>query len=474
MNFKHIKSVMLVVGLAFASIGIGIVMTPADAQGQGDNFCIGEDVKEIFDVDLAWNSIGTKTASIVQCVDFEEYYIAQRIEIRDGASGTLIDTLTRDITSLLNSVTWRPNSEEVIVGNTSGMITRWDTASPTQPLSTLQVASVPLGRLSISNDGSRLLVGALDRKIRIVNLQSNLITEVPIVTGVENQFAATAWVAWSPNNQYFASGNADGFLRIWDAQSLNLIRSIEIVPGLARPYVVIGSWSPDNTNIAVVSAAYSYASTNKPSVYSAEIGVWNITTGTQVLVLNGHVDGSLNVAWSPEGNRIASIGEDGFLHIWDSQTGILLDSRLIVTNPRPGSEPLANLRWSATGGLVMGTIQQNMQNMPYVPLVIPPESLQTPPTPTPTDPSPTDTPPTSTPPSSSTPPASPTNSPSATPTPTAPPTSTPPTSPRAFQRGINFGSDALSIDGNAWEAGASAAMARLSAGVPDKPDCAAR
>jgi WD40 repeat protein len=99
------------------------------------------------------------------------------------------------------------------------------------------------------------------------------------------------------------SGSGDSTVRIWDAISGKLQRSLEGHTDWVRSV----AFSFDGLRILSGSD-------------DCIIHVWDAVSGVLLHILEGHTQGVRSVAFSSDGSRIVSGSTDGTMRIWDSYT----------------------------------------------------------------------------------------------------------------------------------------------------------
>ena len=110
---------------------------------------------------------------------------------------------------------------------------------------------------------------------------------------------------YSPDGRFLLAGCTDGSIRIWKADTLELVRNLDAHGG---PVYGLAFSLPDGARFASASV-------------DGTIRVWDTATADPVMKLRGHTGAAMGVAFSPDGQRIASAGYDKTIRLWDAATG---------------------------------------------------------------------------------------------------------------------------------------------------------
>ncbi len=148
-------------------------------------------------------------------------------------------------------------------------------------------------------------------------------------------------IAWSPNGRYLAYGNQekqDTLFQVWEPASNRVIASHPISAFQFPPDV---AWSPDGTRIA--SNGY-------------EVDVWDAFSGNlslpviQTFANNPEIS---TVVWSPDGNTIVG-GGYAIIYVWKAADGTLLGGSGV------GSGQINAIAWSPDGQSIVSASLSNI------------------------------------------------------------------------------------------------------------------
>jgi hypothetical protein len=295
---------------------------------------------------LSWSPDGARLATATD----------KHIEVWDARIGEKLLTLTLESGEQFHSVAWSPDGKRIATGSfdlsskdihNAGHWALWD-AGTGKNLVTVNVSSWQSVIVAWSPDGKRLATASAGGGPTVWDPDkavSLLSTNGPGVWGL----------AWSPEGKRLAT-SGDDFIKVWDADSGKELLSIT-TNTLTQSLV----WGPDgdrllggtlylsdfNENSITLYLLY-YIQQDRPTAVE-----WDAKTGRTLLTLRGHTN-SNQVAWSPDGHRIA-IGSDGHASLWDAKTGNQLmafgggqDKDITSVAWSPGGN------WLATGAQLNG------------------------------------------------------------------------------------------------------------------------
>ncbi len=225
-------------------------------------------------------------------------------------------------------------------GGTDKIVRLWDTKD-NRFLVQSETYSGNIAGLSWFKDGTqRLLVGSDDLFVRMLDMNAKAVS----LKEYKAHSARITGVSYIPNTRTFASASADKNLVIWDIRAASVLKvitesgpitamrsspdgktlAVGLSTGLvklygsnpyAKPPTPLGNvfggssgvlqlaWNPDGSRIAV-----SFADNT--------VRIYEPSTGLQVGILVGHTSAPISVIWLDK-NRAISADREGYIRTWD-------------------------------------------------------------------------------------------------------------------------------------------------------------
>jgi uncharacterized protein with WD repeat len=159
--------------------------------------------------------------------------------------------------------------------------------------------------VAYSPDGRRIVSASYDTTVKIWDAESGQLTRT-----LAGHSAGVSSVVYSPNGRRIASASWDKTVKIWDAESGRLIHTLSGHNNTVRSV----AYSPDGRRIVSASE-------------DKTVKVWDAESGGLIRTLPGHSGFFvmvLSAAYSPDGRRIVSASTDKTMKIWDAETGQLI------------------------------------------------------------------------------------------------------------------------------------------------------
>ncbi len=174
----------------------------------------------------------------------------------------------------------------------------WDVAARAETAPPLTGHTDEIANLTWSADSTRLISSSFDSTARVWGADG---TEQLVLGGHEY---GVYDAAWSPDESQILTTGGDNTLRLWDAAAGGQVRALP---------------SPLSPAIRLIWLA----ATNQIITFLADGAILQVDAATDAIVQENHehTAGVWSVAWSPDGQLLASGGDDGLVHLWYPATG---------------------------------------------------------------------------------------------------------------------------------------------------------
>lgn len=231
------------------------------------------------------------------------------LHVLSASDGTLIHSIEFPFAGL-TALDWSPNGNFIAIGSYDQTIKVFDINSETIAAN-LVGHRWAVNSLDWDTNGNRLISGSPGDN-RVILWDMNTYTSVNSLV-IDNVWS----VAFSPTNEEVAVGGGAGLFVLPSSLAINSQEQLDHFK-YANGNIGALAWNNDGSKVVFGTQTFNQATT-RISILDTRSRIIERSIEPQVNAIYG-------IAWNPANTEIAAYSLDGFIGVWDVETGALLDS----------------------------------------------------------------------------------------------------------------------------------------------------